>query len=339
MSAEMLFQCPHCQARTMVDASFVGQRGPCFQCGREVVIKPTMDDATRPSASPRHDPHAPPQTRTALHPPRPMGGEHQPGSAEDDWNRIRNRSTSTSGAKSALMSVLLAIVLVACLGGLGAGVYFVVLPALELDRSGEAYRAEEAHLKQVVAALQAYHAQYDAYPPPVVYDEAGKPMHSWRALLIPFLELPPGWETYRFDRAWDSTENAELHPLQCPPFEGPKNSSGASLHRTMFMLVVGGRTMFPANTNLSRDAASDGEELTLLVIQVQDSRTHWLDPSDVSFTSLMNGQGPELGSEHSSGTWYATVDGSTHWHDGEFDPEFLKSLSVRDDGSPIQIEK
>ncbi len=39
------FTCPHCQARTVVDEEYLGLSGPCFQCGKIVVVP------LKPSAS------------------------------------------------------------------------------------------------------------------------------------------------------------------------------------------------------------------------------------------------------------------------------------------------
>ena len=33
-----LFQCPHCGARTLVDPEYIGQTGPCAECGQTITI-------------------------------------------------------------------------------------------------------------------------------------------------------------------------------------------------------------------------------------------------------------------------------------------------------------
>jgi hypothetical protein len=44
------------------------------------------------------------------------------------------------------------------------------------------------HLKQIGLALHNYYSVYGVFPPAYVADESGKPMHSWRVLILPFLE-------------------------------------------------------------------------------------------------------------------------------------------------------
>src|SRR6478672_5330638 len=44
------------------------------------------------------------------------------------------------------------------------------------------------HLKQIGIALQNYHDVYGSFPPAYVADANGRPMHSWRVLILPFAE-------------------------------------------------------------------------------------------------------------------------------------------------------
>ena len=34
------FTCPHCQVKTLVEEEFAGQSGPCYSCGKTVVVPP-----------------------------------------------------------------------------------------------------------------------------------------------------------------------------------------------------------------------------------------------------------------------------------------------------------
>ncbi|MDR0706205.1 MAG: DUF1559 domain-containing protein [Planctomycetaceae bacterium] len=44
------------------------------------------------------------------------------------------------------------------------------------------------HLQQIALACQAYKDTYGSYPPAFVTDTEGKPLYSWRVLILPFLE-------------------------------------------------------------------------------------------------------------------------------------------------------
>jgi hypothetical protein len=85
-----------------------------------------------------------------------------------------------------------------------------LLPAVRSAR-GAAYRSHcSSNLKQIALALHNYHDTFGAFPPAYVADESGKPMHSWRVLILPFLESSPLYDKYRFDEPWDGPNNRQL---------------------------------------------------------------------------------------------------------------------------------
>lgn len=319
MSEEMIFTCPHCQSQTALDRAYVGKSGPCFHCGKRVRIEskycqPTVDSS--------------PVNRSAI-------GL----SPEEAWANVPPKQGRFVGIGLWLRAVLASILLIALIIGISAGVYYVVLPAMNLDEKGQASIADGQSLELVMNALRQYHDDYGQFPPHAVYDEAGVPLYGWRALLIPYLSNAEDFIGYSYDKAWDSTENAEFHSLPCREFEGDSEGFNAGLHRTSFMRVVGSRTMTPANGSLSETAAVDGRDRTLLVVQVEGSMSHWLAPDDLDMEEVLLGIGNQIGSDHADGFWYATVDGQTHWHEGAMEPEVLRSLLQRADGQPLELPR
>ena len=53
-----------------------------------------------------------------------------------------------------------------------------------------------------------------AFPAAYVADENGRPMHSWRVALLPFLEQSDLYSQYNFNEPWDSPENLRW-PSRC----------------------------------------------------------------------------------------------------------------------------
>ena len=43
------------------------------------------------------------------------------------------------------------------------------------------------HLKQISLAMLNYHEKYKCFPPAYIADDEGRPMHSWRVLVLPFM--------------------------------------------------------------------------------------------------------------------------------------------------------
>jgi hypothetical protein len=60
------------------------------------------------------------------------------------------------------------------------------------------------------SALDAYETIHGTYPPLVTYSYDGRPMHSWRALLLPHLDHEAAADAYDFAEPWNSTMNARL---------------------------------------------------------------------------------------------------------------------------------
>ncbi len=68
----------------------------------------------------------------------------------------------------------------------------------------------EMSMKMVAKAVAAYEQHHGSLPPAAVTDEAGRPLHSWRALIVPYLGEDKLAAAYRWDQAWDSPTNANL---------------------------------------------------------------------------------------------------------------------------------
>src|ERR1700690_1532678 len=80
------------------------------------------------------------------------------------------------------------------------------------------------HLKQLALAMHNYHDTYGSFPPAYIPDKNGRPMHSWRVLLLPFLEFGPLYDQYRFDEPWNGPHNRELAKLPIALFHCPTDT-------------------------------------------------------------------------------------------------------------------
>src|SRR5579872_1042254 len=84
-------------------------------------------------------------------------------------------------------------------GGILAG---FTLPAIQAAREA-ARRAQCANnLKMIGLALAQYESQYGRFPPAYIADADGKPMHSWRVLILPYLDEESLYSEYDFSEPW-----------------------------------------------------------------------------------------------------------------------------------------
>ena len=92
------------------------------------------------------------------------------------------------------------------------GVLIVLLsPAVPSARGAAARMQCVNNMKQIAIAFSNYHDKYGTFPPAYTVDEGGRPLHSWRVLVLPYLENKELYEKIRLDEPWDSEHNRQFH--------------------------------------------------------------------------------------------------------------------------------
>lgn len=66
------------------------------------------------------------------------------------------------------------------------------------------------NLREIAGAFQKYREANKRYPPAVVYDKNGHPLHSWRVLILPYLGEEELFRQFHLDESWDSPHNLPL---------------------------------------------------------------------------------------------------------------------------------
>lgn len=161
----------------------------------------------------------------------------------------------------------------------------------------------QGYLKQIVVALHFYHDEYGCFPPAVVRDASGRPMHSWRVLLLPYMEQQAIYAKYRFDEPWDGPNNRKLHDTEANLFTCPEQSAGARGNRntdTSYVVIVGPRTAFPEDRCVALRDITDDQGNTLLVVEIAGSGIHWMEPRDLHVTQMARQINPPRGQGISS---------------------------------------
>lgn len=195
------------------------------------------------------------------------------------------------------------------------------------------------NLKRIALALHAYHEAHGSFPPAYIADKDGTPMHSWRVLILPYLEEQRLYRDYSFDEPWDGPNNRKLHDRMPRVFGCPFEDSAAN-GCTSYVAIVGYRTMWPGSKGRSLGAVADGIANTLLVAEVQSSGIHWMEPRDLDHfaMALTISQGPRgrnLSSGHGRGANVAMADGSVHFLPETTSVEQLDALLSAAGGEPV----
>ena len=138
------------------------------------------------------------------------------------------------------------------LGGLSAvaaAFGILVWVALPFVRSNQirSYRLQSnQHLKQIALAMRNYHHDHGSYPPAYVTDSNGRPMHSWRVLLLPYLAEHATYAQYDLSKPWDEQTLELQSPLRIPSvYTSPADADSTTFGHTSFVVITGKQTMFP----------------------------------------------------------------------------------------------
>jgi hypothetical protein len=176
------------------------------------------------------------------------------------------------------------------------------------DKSGltrgslEDLAKSQNNLKMIGLAMHNFHDVYGTFPPAVIYGPDGKPWHSWRVLVLPFLEQQPLYEKYRFDEPWNGPNNSKLLE-NIPPMYRDSAHGEPMDYFTHYAAATGKGVAFPAEGisfdgkpenlltsdkkggggKLRLSSFTDGTSNSLLVGSVSPGRKiPWMKPEDVT---------------------------------------------------------
>jgi hypothetical protein len=160
--------------------------------------------------------------------------------------------------------------------------------------SGEYTRRRQCqhNLSQIAIGLHNYHDAFGCFPPAHVLGPDGKPWHSWRVLILPFLDEEKLYEQYDFSQPWDGPNNRELADNKPERYLCYADPSFATSPTTNYVAVVGPKAAWAGSEPRSPDEFRDGADSTILLVEVAGSGIHWMEPRDLSLHEARTGVHP-----------------------------------------------
>ncbi len=229
--------------------------------------------------------------------------------------------------------------------------FFVVLYFLSMSlqqiRSTAYWGAYSLNqLRQINLAIINYESRNRAFPS-YKTDDTGKPICSWRVLILPFVEEQALYEKYDFDEPWDGPNNIKLLDQMPGSFSCCMRDAPANL--TPYKLVVDKGTPFEVGKTLSYADIRDGNSNTFAVIEDMENPVPWTKPEDLTIEqaiTLLGGRGSgnvvhvenDMFSSREFGPSVSLLDGSTHMIGARRDPETIRNFCTRDDGRSDELE-
>jgi len=195
---------------------------------------------------------------------------------------------------------------------------------------------------QILVALHNYHDTYGSFPPAYLADETGKPMHSWRTLLLPYLDGAQLYNEYRFDEPWDSTHNLSIAArLPYELFNCPSRASNTDRRMTNYVVIVGPDTAFPGSGVTKLADFADGPGNTILFAEIGPSDILWTEPRDLVIDQMSfminDPKRPSISSVHPQGPAVVLADSCrTYRLTKSHTAETLRALTTITGGEPVE---
>ena len=212
---------------------------------------------------------------------------------------------------------------------LGLAIVFILAALLipPVTRGGgEAARRTQCknNLKQIALALHNYESIYHALPPAYTVDAAGKPLHSWRTLILPWVEQVNLYNMIDLAKPWDDPANAEALKIVPQVYRCPSATLPPGF--TSYLGIVGTNACLHPTAPRAFSEMADGTTETLMVIEVaQEQAVHWMAPQDASEEMVLNLE-KDGTLAHTAGTQAALADGSVHFLSGSASRETRRAL-------------
>lgn len=152
----------------------------------------------------------------------------------------------------------------------------LLVPSAEATR--EAFRRAGCteNMQRIALAMLLYECDHGSLPPAFTVDESGRPLHSWRVLLLPYLGHQELYDQLHLDEPWDSEHNRALHAAEVPWYQCP--TAALAPGRTTYSVVVGEKTAFGTQGQGRRLDASGPLSGNMILVVERKTDVCWMQP-------------------------------------------------------------
>src|SRR5262245_28247263 len=132
-------------------------------------------------------------------------------------------------------------------------------------------------------ALLEYADAHGRLPAAAVRSKDGKPLLSWRVLILPYLEQKPLFDKFKQDEPWDSPHNVRLLGEMPRTYAHFYGAQAPEPYMTFYRVFVGKGTAFEGREGLSlKDDFPDGLSNTLLIVEAAEA-VPWTKPDELPY--------------------------------------------------------
>jgi len=143
----------------------------------------------------------------------------------------------------------------------------------------EQLQTTENNLKQIALAWHNYEAVHGFFPGDVV-DAKGKPILSWRVLILPYIEDENLYKGFKLDEPWDSENNKKLIDSMPKLFAPVRGKADPGM--TFYQSFTGKNAVLKPGQKITFAGITDGTSNTLMVAEAAKP-VIWSKPGDLPF--------------------------------------------------------
>lgn len=188
-------------------------------------------------------------------------------------------------------------------------------------------------LKQIMLAFHNYHDANNHFPMDIV-DKNGKPLLSWRAAILPYIEEGQLYKQFKLNEPWDSEHNKELIAKMPKIYESAFEPKGST--KTYFKVFAGPGTPFEPGKKITFTDIADGTSNTLGAVEAGPP-VEWTRPSDIQYDPKK--PFPKLVWPYKNLVNAAFMDGSVMALGPDIEEKTWRTLIEQADGNVIAKEK
>jgi hypothetical protein len=224
------------------------------------------------------------------------------------------------GRKTKTRLIVVGILLFAAVVGTGGLLGYQYFNALSESAS---------NIHRLAFAMLQYGDNFVRMPPA---DLNGR--HSWRILLLPYLDQKRLLDEFKLDESWDSQENLRLLPRMPQVYATAKRlGHHPEPFQTYYHVFVGSGAAFEKDRTMVPVASFvDGTSNTILIIE-GGQPAPWTKPEDIPYSP--DKPLPELATVWGSGFFVAMADGSVRFVNKTINEKTLRAAITRAGGEVL----
>ncbi len=212
----------------------------------------------------------------------------------------------------------------------------LLLPAIQASRESARRVQSMNNMKQIALAMLVHENAHGSFPAAYKADKGGKPLLSWRVLILPYLDQDGLYKEFHLDEPWDSEHNKKLIARMPSTYKSPTSRIAAE-GKTNYLTVRGPRTAFSDGKGVKLMDIKDGTSNTVMTVEVPDDKAViWTKPDDFQYDEQSPGKG--LIGMRPGGFLAGMCDGSVRFLPATINADTLKLLFMRNDGQPTNID-